>query len=87
MKTDLRREIRAKLRPISRVLSKPSLSDPKLTVLTDYCEALRDVLRADGISPFKLAGLNLYVELQRIEASLRRCQKRGSIHFYPPCLI
>ena len=86
MKTDLRREIRAKLRPISRDLSKASLSDPKLAVLTDYGEALRDVLRADGVSPFKLAGLNLYDELQRIEASLRRCEKKGSIHFYRSCL-
>ena len=82
MKTDLRREIRAKLRPISLKLSKASSSDPKLVVLIDYCEALRDILRADGISPFKLAGLNLYDELQRLEASLRRCQKKGNTHFY-----
>jgi hypothetical protein len=79
MKTDLRREIRAKLRPISRTLSQSPQDDPQVAVLTDYCEALRDALRADGISPFKLAGLNLYDELQRLETSLHRCEKKGGI--------
>jgi len=85
MKTDLRREIRAKLRPISRELSQVPQDDPQTAVLMDYCEALRDVLRADGVSPFKLAGLNLYDELQRLEMSLRRCQKKKNIVSYRPC--
>jgi len=51
----------------------------------DYCEALRDALRADGISPFKLAGLKLYDELQRREMSLRRCQKKRNTVSYLPC--
>jgi len=85
MKTDLRRDIRAKLRPISRVLSQSPHEAPQLAVLTDYCEALRDALRADGVSPFKLAGLTLYDELQRLETSLRRCQKKGGIPSYRPC--
>ena len=80
MKTDLRRDIRTKLRPISRALSQSPQTDPQVAVLTDYCEALRDALRADGVSPFKLAGLNLYDELQHFETSLRRCQKKGGIH-------
>lgn len=79
MKTDLRRDIRAKLRPIARTLSQAPGDDPRCAVLADYCEALRDVLRADGLSPFELAGLKLYAELERLEASLRRCQeKRGT---------
>ena len=85
MKTDLRREIRAKLRPISRELSQAPQDDPQTAVLMDYCEALRDVLRADGVSPFKLAGLNLYDELQRLETSLRRCQKKRDIVSCLPC--
>jgi len=79
MKTDLRRDLRAKLRPISRELSQLPQGDPQIAVLTDYCEALRDALRADGVSPFKLAGLKLYDELQRLETSLRRCQKKRNI--------
>lgn len=79
MKTDLRRDVRAKLRPISRALSQVLQDDPQITVLTDYCEALRDALRADGVSPFKLAGLKLYDELQRLETSLHRCQKKRTI--------
>lgn len=85
MKTDLRRDIRAKLRPISRVLSQSPQTDPQVAVLTDYAEALRDALRADGVSPFKLAGLHLYDELLRLETSLRRCQKKGAIRSCPPC--
>ena len=82
MKTDLRRDIRAKLRPISRVLTQSPQDDPQVSVLMDYGEALRDALRAEGVSPFKLAGLKLYDELQRLETSLRRCQKKGGI---PSC--
>lgn len=85
MKTDLRRDIRAKLRPISRVLSQSPQDDPQVSVLMDYGEALRDALRADGISPFKLAGLKLYEELQHLETSLRRCQKKRGIRSCRPC--
>jgi hypothetical protein len=85
MKTDLRRDIRAKLRPLSRALSQSSQDEPVLAVLMDYCEALRDTLRADGLSPFELAGLNLYDGLQRLETSLRRCAKKGGTPSYPPC--
>lgn len=85
MKTDLRREIRAKLRPISRVLTQSPQDDPQVSVLMDYCEALRDALRADGVSPFKLAGLKLYDELQRLGISLRRCQKKRGIVSCLPC--
>jgi hypothetical protein len=85
LKTDLRRDIRAKLRPISRKLSQSAPDDPRTGVLIDYCEALRDVLRADGLSPFELAGLKLYDELQRQETSLRRCQKKGGIRSCQPC--
>ena len=85
MKTDLRRDIRAKLRPISRRLSQSLPDDPPVAVLTDYSEALRDALRAEGLSPFKLAGLQLYDELQQLETSLRRCQKKGGIPFWPRC--
>jgi 5-methylcytosine-specific restriction endonuclease McrA len=85
MKTDMRRDLRAKLRPISRELSQASQDDLQTAVLMDYCEALRDALRADGISPFKLAGLKLHDELQRLEQSLRRCHKKKNIVSYLPC--
>lgn len=85
MKTDLRRDIRATLRPSGRILSQSPQADPQVAVLTDYCEALRDALRADGVSPFKLAGLTRYDERQRLETSLRRCQKKGGIPSCPPC--
>jgi hypothetical protein len=77
MKTDLRRDIRAKLRPLSKELSRSPQDDPVLAVLVDYCEALRDDLRAEGLAPFDLAGLHLYEGLQRLATSLRRCEKKG----------
>jgi len=87
MKTDLRRDVRAKLRPLSRVLSQSPQDDSHAAVLTDYCEGLRDALRAEGLSPFELAGLKLYDELGRLEASLQRCQKKGGIPSCLPCSI
>jgi hypothetical protein len=81
MKTDLRRDVRAKLRPISRGLSQSSPDNPQAAALMDYCEILREVWRADGLSPFNLAVLNLYDGLHRLETSLRRCQKKRGI----PC--
>jgi hypothetical protein len=87
MKTDLRREIRAKWRPLGRTLSQSESDDPQVAVLvavlSDYGEALRDALRMDGVSPFKLAGLNLYDELARMETSLRRCQEKGGTRSCP----
>ncbi len=76
LKTDLRRDIRAEWRPFGRRLSQSPANDPQVAVLTDYAEVLRDALRADGLSPFELAGIELYNELERLETSLRRCQKK-----------
>lgn len=78
MKTDLRRDTRsgAQLRPVSRELSRAPQADPLQAVLADYCEGLRDALRSDGLSPFELAGLDLYKGLQRLETSLRHCEKK-----------
>jgi hypothetical protein len=85
LKTDLRRDIRAKWRPFGRQLSQALADDPQTAVLTDYAEVLRDALRADGLSPFELAGLTLYDELARMETSLRRCQKKKGMSFWPSC--
>jgi hypothetical protein len=85
LKTDLRREIRARWRPFGRRLSQASADDPQSAVLIDYSEVLRDALRADGLSPFELAGLNLYDELERLEVSLRRCQKKGGMPSWQFC--
>ena len=65
VKTDLRRDLRAQWRPLSRVLSQAPQDNLQDAVLSDYCEGLREALRADGLSPFELAGLKLYDELQR----------------------
>jgi hypothetical protein len=85
LKTDLRRDIRAKWRPFGRQLSQISADDPQTAVLTDYAEVLRDALRADGLSPFELAGLKLYDELERMETSLRRCQKKKGMPSWQFC--
>jgi len=85
LKTDLRREIRAQWRPFGRQLSQASVDDLQIAVLTDYAEVLRDALRADGLSPFELAGLKLYDELERMETSLRRCQKKKGMPSWQSC--
>ena len=85
LKTDLRRDIRAKWRPCGRQLSQAAADDPQTAVLTDYAEVLRDALRADGLSPFELAGLKLCDELARMEISLRRCQKKRGMPSWRSC--
>ena len=85
LKTDLRRDIRAKWRPFGRQLSQASVDDPQTAVLTDYAEVLRNALRADGLSPFELAGLTLYDESERMETSLRRCQKKRGTPSWRSC--
>lgn len=79
MKTDLKRAVRAHLRPMARRLSQSESVNPQRAVLRDYCDALRDALRSEGRPPFELAGLRLYDELQRLDSSVRRCQKKGGI--------
>jgi hypothetical protein len=71
MKTDLRRDIRAKLRPLSRQLSQASQDDPVPAVLVDYCEALRDDLRADN---------ELELFFKDMKHHQRRITGRKSVH-------
>ena len=71
--------MRAQLRPIGRSLSQGELANPQRAMLLDYCDALRDALRADGLPPFELAGLRLYDKLQQLANSVRHCQEKGGI--------
>lgn len=78
-KTDLKRDFRPHLRAVRRQILALPPHDPFQPILLDYAEALRVTLRTDGRPPFDLGGLCVFADLRAVEASLRRCQKKGGI--------
>lgn len=59
MKTNLKREIRAKWQAFGRCLSQAPGGEPPSAVVMDHDEAPRDVPPADGLSPFGITGLDI----------------------------
>jgi hypothetical protein len=80
---EIKQELRAKLRPIRLALQSLPEADPRRPILLDYAEALRSCLRLGSIAPFQFGGLRLMDDLRAIAASLRRCQKKSTIHPWP----
>lgn len=75
----IKRELRAKLRPVRLALQALPETSPRRSILLDYAEALRTCLRVSSLAPFQLGGLRLMDDLRAIAASLRRCQKKLTI--------
>lgn len=85
LKTDLKRDFRPHLRAVRRkILALPShnLFRP---ILLGYADALRVTLRTDGRPPFDLGGLSVFDDLKTVQASLRRCWKKGGIPCWRDC--
>jgi hypothetical protein len=51
---------------------------PVRAVLLDYALALQSTLLEGGVAPFELGGLKVFDALADLEASLLRCQKKGT---------
>jgi hypothetical protein len=51
---------------------------PVRAVLLDYAVALQSTLLEGGVAPFELGGLKVFDALADLEASLLRCQKKGT---------
>jgi hypothetical protein len=79
LKTDLKRDFRPKLRAVRRKIATLTPTDPFQPILLDYADVLRTTLREGGVPPFELGGVRVFEALQAVEASLRRCQKKGGI--------
>jgi len=81
----IKRELRTKLSPVRRTIQALDEQDPSRSVLLDYAEALRSTLRVSGVAPFVLGGARVLDDLRVVAASLRRCEKKPSIHCYASC--
>ena len=81
MKTDLKKALRPKLSGFGKRLERLPEEDPCRLVLADYVSCLRSTLLIHGVAPFDLGGLRVFDDLQSAEASLRRCEEKGGIHF------
>lgn len=81
----IKRDLRAKLRPVRRAIQDLKEADSARDILLDYAEALRSSLRVSGLAPFRLGGLEVVSDLRAVAASLRRCQKKRRILCWMTC--
>jgi hypothetical protein len=77
---EMKQELRAKLRPVRLAIQALPETDQRRPILLAYAEALRSCLRLGSLAPFQFGGLRLLDDLRASAASLRRCQKKSSIH-------
>lgn len=88
MKTDLKAAFRQcgtvvpTLARLRKRIQASSENDPFRAVLWDYAEAMRSSLLEGGIAPFELGGVKVYEALEKLEASLERCQKKPTTCCY-----
>ncbi|MDQ3960023.1 MAG: transposase, partial [Pseudomonadota bacterium] len=59
--------------------------DPRAEVLATYAELIRHTLTEGSKPPFALGGLRVFEDLQRVEASLKRCQQKGATRSWSNC--
>lgn len=59
--------------------------DPRAEVLATYAELIRQTLTEGSKPPFDLGGLRVFEDLARLEASLKRSQKKGVIPSWGNC--
>lgn len=83
----IKKELRSKLGPVRREIQDLDESNPYRTVLIDYAEAMRSILRVNGLAPFCLGGLRVLDNLRAVAASLRRCQKKKNILYWISCFL
>lgn len=79
----MKQVLRAKLRPVRLALQALPETDGRRAILLEYAEALRSCLRLGSLPPFQFGGLRLFDALRAIATSLRRCQKKPSLHCWP----
>ena len=78
MKQQLKASFRQALPRLRKRIQALPAADPFRPVLLDYTAALRAVLPEGGVAPFELGGIRVFDALTDLEASVLRCQKRGS---------
>jgi len=84
-KKALKQAIRAPLYAAWRTLQLLAPDDSHHSVLSTYAELIRSTLTEGSQPPFALGGLRVFEDLARLEASLRRNQKKGGIRCWTHC--
>ncbi len=82
-KKALKQAIRVPFYAACRAISQLAPEDPCQAVLNIYAELIRSTLTEGSKPPFALGGLRVFEDLTRLDASLKRSQKKGAI----PCGI
>ena len=77
-KKALKQAIRGPFYAACRVLHQLAPADPRYAVLSTYAELIRSTLTEGSKPPFALGGLRVFEDLTRLEASLKRSQKKGA---------
>lgn len=84
-KKALKQAIRAPFYTVCRALNPLTPEDPHQAVLSTYAELIRATLTEGSKPPFALGGLRVFEDLTRLEASLKRSQKKGAIPSWLSC--
>jgi hypothetical protein len=82
-KTALRKHLQTKVRVVRKQLKKQITEAPpdeaeQLSVLEDYAAGIITALNRDGTAPFDFATVRITEDLNELEASLLRLEKRGA---------
>jgi hypothetical protein len=82
IKTALRKSMQPKVRAVGKQLKRDiPLAEPaeseQLAVLDDYATSILTALNRDGTAPFDFAAVQAGEDLEEIEASLQRLEKKG----------
>lgn len=83
LKKALKQAIRGPFYTVCRALGQLAPEDPRQDVLATYADLIRSTLTEGSKPPFALGGLRVFEDLQRLETSLRRCQKKGATRSWP----
>jgi len=78
-KKTVKQAVRAPFYAACRAINALAPDDPRQAVLITYAEFIRSTLTEGSKPPFALGGLRVFADLTRLEASLTRSQKKGSI--------
>ena len=81
-KKAVKQAIRSPFYAACRALSSLAPEDPSQAVLNLYAELIRSTLTEGSKPPFALGGLRVFEDLARLEASLIRSQKKGTIAYW-----
>ena len=77
-KKELKSSFRHTLPRLRKRIQALPMDDPFRPVLLDYSAAIRSTLLEGGVAPFELGGIKVFDDLEDLESSVIRCQKKAT---------